>query len=42
MEVTTPTKQPPLARKSISDAARVATQERLKTDQERQARNEEW
>jgi hypothetical protein len=42
MEVTTPTKLQPLAWESISDATRVAAQERLKAEQERQARNEEW
>jgi hypothetical protein len=42
MEVTTPTKLLPPTRESISDATRVAARERLKADQERQARNEEW
>jgi hypothetical protein len=32
MEVTTPSKPPPLARESILDTARLATRERLKAD----------
>jgi hypothetical protein len=34
LEVTTPTKLPPLARESIPEATRVAAQERLKADWE--------